>query len=258
MYDGRLRQKSRMKRVTLLIFILLIALFNSRLVVAASEPVGQATQLTGTVEVERDGMVRTAAVGEPVYLHDKWSTHSESKVELGFLDNSHVKMAPNTALEITEYLYKPQEKQRQSLLSMASGKARFLVQELQDFKQKRFQVQTQTAIVGTRDTEFIVSVLQVGDQVTTEVYCISGEIKISIAGQPANVVIVPAGKVCVISNQTFDVHELQPGEAGNFMEGVKGVYHFQSVEAFEQLQQDNDSSTLNELNVFEELASPSQ
>ena len=98
----------------------------------------------------------------------------KASVELGFLDNSHVKMAPDTVLEITEYLYKPQEKKRQSLLSMASGKARFLVQELQDFKQKRFQVQTQTAIVGTRDTEFIVSVLQVGGQVTTEVYCISG------------------------------------------------------------------------------------
>ena len=42
---------------------------------------------------------------------------------------------------------------------MMSGKVRFVVQDLQDYKQKRMRVQTQTAVVGTRGTDFIVWVV---------------------------------------------------------------------------------------------------
>jgi hypothetical protein len=67
-----------------------------------------------------------------------------------------MKLAANTSLEITEYLYNPAEKTRQGLVSLTVGKARFAVQDLQDFRDKRFRVQTRTALVGSRDTDFIV------------------------------------------------------------------------------------------------------
>jgi hypothetical protein len=64
-------------------------------------------------------------------------------------------MAPNTTLEITEYLYQPEKKKRKGLLSLWAGKARFIVNDLVDFTQKDFEVRTQAGIAGTRGTDFV-------------------------------------------------------------------------------------------------------
>jgi hypothetical protein len=84
-------------------------------------------------------------------------TGPESSAEIVFADNSRMKIASNTDLEITGYLYNPAEKIRQGLISLTSGKARFTVEDLQEFNDRRFRVQTRTAIVGSRDTDFIVA-----------------------------------------------------------------------------------------------------
>jgi hypothetical protein len=165
---------------------------------ATSEPVGKVDALSGTVTVERDGRSLQAKAGDSVFLLDKWRTRAESGVEILFLDNSRVKMAPDTTLEITEYLYNPSQKSRETLLSMASGKARFLVQDLQDFKEKRFRVRTQTAVVGTRDTDYIVSVKpeaqkdELCKEALTEALCIENAILMSNGELPDNRVILTA------------------------------------------------------------------
>jgi hypothetical protein len=66
-------------------------------------------------------------------------------------------------LEITEYLYQPDQKKRQSLLSLWSGKARFIVADLVGFIQKGFVVKTPNGIAGVRGTDFIVEVREVGE-----------------------------------------------------------------------------------------------
>lgn len=137
-------------------FLLLWFSLAPRTTLGASEPVGKVDWLEGKVTVERAGYAGAAAVGDPVYLYDKWQTEPNTGAELVFLDQSRVRMGPAASLEITEYLYQPQEKSRNSLISMMSGKVRFVVQDLQEYKDKRFRVQTQTAIVGTRGTEFVV------------------------------------------------------------------------------------------------------
>jgi hypothetical protein len=67
-----------------------------------------------------------------------------------------VKLAENTSLEITEYLYVPAEKTREGLFSLISGKARFAVRDLEDFGDDRFRVQTETTVVESRGTDLIV------------------------------------------------------------------------------------------------------
>ena len=145
-----------MKRA-LCLFVLLM-LLGAASPMWAAEPVGKADVVTGTVTVEREGKSEAVKMGDPLFLHDKLHTQTAGLVEIVFPDGSRVKLASETVLEITEYLYDPSEKKREGLLSMVSGKARFVVQDLQDFKDKRFRVQSQTAIVGTRDTDFIVKV----------------------------------------------------------------------------------------------------
>jgi hypothetical protein len=132
-------------------------LFVSGVQVAWSdEPVGKVESLTGKASIQREGKTLHLAPGDPIYLRDVAKTAANSTLQFVFLDESRVKMAEDTVMEITEYLYSPQDKTRTSLLSMMSGRARFVVSGLQDYRDKRFRVQTQTAVVGTRDTDFIV------------------------------------------------------------------------------------------------------
>lgn len=155
-YIQLLRKASSKKWPALLLFFFVY--FAVPAALAAGEPVGKVDTISGTVEIERQERVQPSMAGDPVYLQDRVHTRADSSAELLFLDNSRVKIAPNTVLEITEYLFNPDEKTRDGLFTMISGKARFLVQDLQAYKEKRFRVQTQTAVVGTRDTDFLVNV----------------------------------------------------------------------------------------------------
>jgi hypothetical protein len=180
---------------TLFCLLVLWASLGAGLASAASEPVGKTESLKGSVAVEREGYSGPVAVSDPVYLRDKWETQEDSGTELVFVDESRIQMGPKASLEITEYLYQPQEKVRDGLISMMSGKVRFVVQDLQDYKQKRMRVQTQTAVVGTRGTDFIVWVVS---PEITRVLGISSDIDFCNAK-------VPGACVTVSPNMTSEV-----------------------------------------------------
>ncbi len=173
-------------RVLVCLLVLWVGL-GAKLVLAAPEPVGKVESLQGTVSVEREGASGPAAAADPVFLYDKWQTQDESGVELGFADQSRIQMGPKAFLEITQYVYQPEEKSRDSLISLMAGKARVVVQDLQDYKQQRFRVQTQTAVVGTRGTEFIVWVVS---PEVTRVLGIDREIDFCNRGDLVNCVVV--------------------------------------------------------------------
>ncbi len=124
---------------------------------AAPGPAGRADILAGTVTVERAGKQETLKPGDPVFVADRISTGEDGSAEIVFIDRSRMKLAPDTSLEIAAYLYDPSEKIRQGLISLTYGKVRFAVQDLQEFNDRRFRVQTRTSVVGSRDTLFIVA-----------------------------------------------------------------------------------------------------
>jgi hypothetical protein len=124
---------------------------------ADANPAGRIEILRGTVNFERAGKLEALKAGDHVFIKDRIITGPESVAEIVFADRSRMKIAADTDLEITEYLYNPAEKIRQGLISLISGKARFAVEDLQEFNDKRFRVQTRTAMVGSRDTDFIVA-----------------------------------------------------------------------------------------------------
>ena len=125
---------------------------------ADTQAVGEIASLTGTLDVKREGKSWQAGIGDAIHLLDRLQTGPNSRAEIVFVDDSRVRMAPGTILEVTEYLYQPDQKKRQSLISLWSGKARFLVTELVDYVQKGFEVQTPNGTAGVRGTDFIVEV----------------------------------------------------------------------------------------------------
>ena len=131
--------------------------------ISETEAVGEVVRFIGMVHVEREGKSWQVQVEEPIHLQDRLQTGADSRVEIVFVDRSRVRIAPDSNLEITEYLYQPDQKKRQSLLSLWSGKARFIVADLVGFIQKGFVVKTPNGIAGVRGTDFIVEVREVAE-----------------------------------------------------------------------------------------------
>ncbi len=142
-----------------------------------TEVVGEVVRFVGIARVEREGKSWQVQVEEDIHLHDRLQTGPDSRVEIVFVDNSRVRIAPDSTLEITEYLYQPDQKKRQSRLSLWSGKARFLVNDLVDFMQRGFVVQTQNATAGTRGTDYIVTTMKKNPWVT-EVSVLEGIVEL--------------------------------------------------------------------------------
>ncbi|SPF40506.1 Solute binding protein-like (fragment) [Syntrophobacter sp. SbD1] len=138
------------------IVILVSIIVGAHQSAAALEIAGKAEIVTGVVSIERAGRSEPLEAGGPVFVKDSIVTGADGSAEISFVDQSRMKLAPGANLEITEYRYNRAEKIRYGLISLKLGKARFAVQELQDFNDRRFRVKTGTAIVASRDTDFIV------------------------------------------------------------------------------------------------------
>ena len=153
------KKKSHSKNCFLLLLVILACfclLPSSAL--SANESVGKVVGLEGVVHLEREGKTWQAQVTEEIHLHDLLKTDQDSRAEILFVDGSRVRVSPNSDLEITEYLYSPEQKKRKSVLSLWAGKARFIVNKLIDFDQKEFEVQTPSGTAGVRGTDFVVEV----------------------------------------------------------------------------------------------------
>jgi hypothetical protein len=124
---------------------------------AAPGLAGRADVLTGTVTVESAGGKRALETGDSVFVGDRLVTAPASSAEVVFVDESRMKLAPNTDLEITGYLYDPDVETRQGLISLAYGRARFSMRDLHRLGEKRFRVLTRTAVIVSGDTDFIVA-----------------------------------------------------------------------------------------------------
>ena len=173
-----IKTKGHHKKYLLSLLILLTLFFlTPPSAISQTEAVGEVVRFVGIARVEREGRSWQVQVEEPIHLHDRLQTGAESRIEIVFLDNSRVRIAPNSTLEITEYLYQPEQKKRQSLLSIWSGKARFLVNDLVHFRQRDFVVHTQNAIVGTRGTDYIVTTMKKNPWVT-EVSVLEGIVEL--------------------------------------------------------------------------------
>lgn len=120
---------------------------------------GNAAFIKGDVFMEREAGQTALTQGEPVFVSDAIRTGADSSAEVVFVDGSRMRLAENTSVEITDYRYDPEEKIRYGLLSLPHGRARFAVRDFEEYADTRFRVQTKTALVRSRDTDFIVASL---------------------------------------------------------------------------------------------------
>ncbi len=175
------------------------------------QSVGKVALVQGDVVIVHqnvDGNYR-AKDGVPLFEEDTILTGEKARIRLEMNDGSVLTLSSGTKLVINRSVYNPEEGNRSSLLNMLTGKVRFLVKKMADFKWSEFKVKTKTAIVGVRGSDFIIAATETRTEVTalehTELEIIS---LVGADNEPAAVtefekVVIEAGMLPSQAEQVF-------------------------------------------------------
>jgi hypothetical protein len=121
-------------------------------------PVGKIVMATGNAVIvhlnEISGYKATQDLS--VYRGDTILTDRLGKVIIALLDQSQLSVGANSNLQLNKIVFQPRRLKRNSFIKMSAGKARFSVQKLKSFSEKRFRVKTTTALIGVRGSDFMI------------------------------------------------------------------------------------------------------
>lgn len=123
------------------------------------EDIGIFTSYEGLVHATRFTTKESVEVSsaEPVFFKDTIETDEESRVVLRFDDMSVLTLGEESIVEINQMLYDPHEKSRETVIKLVRGKLRVKAAKIASSR-TNFEIQTPTAVIGVRGTEFIVDV----------------------------------------------------------------------------------------------------
>lgn len=163
------------KRAKLIWAVCLLSLLAVR--AEAQSEAGVCAGVQGTVEVQRDGQWEPASIGSPVFVGDRIRTGAQSRVAIVLRDDSVLNVAPNSHLALATQEFDESARHYRSLVELAHGKVRVWVSAYYEAPRARFEVETPTAVVLVRGTQFIATYDDGAD--LSEVVGIAGEVEVN-------------------------------------------------------------------------------
>ena len=205
------------KPTNLLVAVLLIAIGNSY----AAEPIGGVIEQSGKAGsiVRLSGEELIANLQTDIVSFDEVETEN-GRLKIQFVDETQVSLTEHTYMEIDEYVYDPDPSKSKMALNFVQGTARFATGGLGLVPKENIQIQTPTATIGIRGTDFTTTVDELGrslvillpdancnDKVKLEEGCRpSGSITVTNDG--GTVVLEEAFQAVMVS--TFEQSPTQP------------------------------------------------
>ena len=122
--------------------------------------IGDVSELTGNAQVLRDKPY-IAELDFDIQQNDNVET-SNGRIAIKFLDDSTVKLTEHSQLTIDEYIYDPNPSNSKLALNFASGTARFITGQLGRIDKENITIQTPTANIAIRGTDFTATVDELG------------------------------------------------------------------------------------------------
>lgn len=148
--------KTQLYKLLLLININFISIANA-------QSIGDVFEQTGTVgDITREtGEQLSADLNAPIVSMDTVETKN-GRLKIQFVDDTQVSMTEHTVVEINEYVYDPNPSKSKMALNFAQGTARFATGKLGLVPRENIAIQTPTAAIGIRGTDFTMSVDELG------------------------------------------------------------------------------------------------
>lgn len=188
---------------------------------AAADSIGGISELIGTPGsiTRTSGETFTADASSDIVSMDNVET-TNGRMKIQFVDDTKVSLTEHTVLEINEYVYDPNPSNSKMALNFAQGTARFATGKLGLVPRENIQIQTPTASIGIRGTDFTTTVDELGrslvillpdedctDKIKLEQGCKpSGSI--SVTNDGGTVILDEAYQAVMVS--TFETAPTQP------------------------------------------------
>ena len=138
---------------------------------APGSEVGSIVNLKGGATIERGGQTLDAKLNDKLQLQDTISTGAGARAKLLFLDESILTLAPNSKVNMKEFIYK-REGGGTTIFNLIEGKMRTVVGK------NSFEVHTSTTIAAARGTVIEFEVGMLNGKPYTRVICLEGRVEI--------------------------------------------------------------------------------
>lgn len=207
-------------KATNLLGALFVAILSSNNVYAVENIGGIFEQSGKPGSIERtSGQTLTANLDTEIQSYDNVETEN-GRLKIKFVDETQISLTEHTQIEITEYVYDPNPSKSKMAMNFVAGTARFATGGLGLVPKENIQIQTPTATIGIRGTDFTTTVDELGrslvillpdancnDKIKLEEGCRpSGSITVTNAG--GTVTLEEAFQAVMVS--TFEQSPTQP------------------------------------------------
>jgi hypothetical protein len=145
-----MRQKIRLFVIILTLTALVVPL------TASAAVVGRFSLITGQVDLLKQGKIPaiSAKVQDGVEPGDVIRTKTKAKAQLTMVDDSIITLAPESRLAIADYQYNPDQGSRRAVVRLFRGLMNTVVNRIIKTEEPDFIVETHTATIGVRGTNF--------------------------------------------------------------------------------------------------------
>lgn len=152
------QQLQLLRKTSLIALLLLYPSLN-----AAADTIGGIFEQTGNPGsiLRTTGETLVAELETDIVSMDNVET-TNGRLKIEFVDDTQVSLTEHTFLEINEYVFDPDPSKSKMALNFASGTARFATGKLGLVSRENIQIQTPTASIGIRGTDFTTTVDELG------------------------------------------------------------------------------------------------
>lgn len=147
-------------------------------------PIGKVTEQTGPTEIVRNKKSNPSSVNTPLEANDTVIT-AAAKAQLTFEDNTNVKITEQSKLVIDDFVYDPNKGAGKLAMKVALGTARYASGQIAKNNPQSVNVQTPTAKIAVRGTDFSMTVDELGRSLIMllpscdDKGCVTGAISVS-------------------------------------------------------------------------------
>lgn len=175
---------------------------------AALASIGQISDLKGNSEVIRKASKLNGALALPIEQLDNVQT-GNGRVEIKFVDDSNVKITEHSKLVIDDFVYSGSPNTSKMALKFASGTVRFATGQNGKMDKNNINLQTPTATIAVRGTDFATTVDDFGKSLIILLPEEDGSVgEITVSNAAGMVILTKAFQATMVS--TMDSRPSQP------------------------------------------------
>lgn len=167
--------------------------------------IGKVTEQSGPTEIVRNKKSTPSRLNSNLELNDTVIT-AAAKAQLTFEDNTNVKITEQSKLIIDDFVYDPSKGTGKLAMKVALGTARYASGQIAKSNPQSVNVQTPTAKIAVRGTDFSMTVDELGRSLVMllpscdESGCVTGAI--SVSNEAGTVVMDVAYQATYVSSLT--------------------------------------------------------